>query len=339
MAAVSGLIKRNGIYHLRFMLKGILVAESTHTKDRRQAEMILAKRRSELIDDVVLAKIRPVRFGAALNEFLATRKQAASHKNATNSLAHFRSIDETKQLNKITKPELNKIVEGLKSSGYALSTIQVAVNYWNCFIKWAEDQDYTVCSRIESIRGVKGKIRWLTIEEQRLLLDAILSGEWTQQKQDNWDLVVGLLATGCRYNELVQLQWSQVDMERGRIVITRQKGGRDTTLSMSKRLRSMLERRMGYDSTWVFATKRLANNNTHWMRRAVRRAGLSEVNGRINLHTMRHTFCSMMIQNGVSLSAVSHLAGHSSVAITQKYAHFIKEQAADQSAAILDSFE
>lgn len=39
------------------------------------------------------------------------------------------------------------------------------------------------------------------------------------------------------------------------------------------------------------------------------------------LHWLRHTFCTALVQSGVSLYVVQKLAGHSSITVTEKYAH------------------
>lgn len=39
------------------------------------------------------------------------------------------------------------------------------------------------------------------------------------------------------------------------------------------------------------------------------------------LHWLRHTFCTALVQSGVSLYDVQKLAGHSSVTVTEQYAH------------------
>lgn len=40
-----------------------------------------------------------------------------------------------------------------------------------------------------------------------------------------------------------------------------------------------------------------------------------------SLHWLRHTFCTALVQSGVSLYDVKTLAGHSSITVTEKYAH------------------
>lgn len=53
-----------------------------------------------------------------------------------------------------------------------------------------------------------------------------------------------------------------------------------------------------------------------WFTREARAVGL---NG--SLHWLRHTFCTILVQQGVSLHEVKRLAGHSSITVTEQYAH------------------
>lgn len=40
-----------------------------------------------------------------------------------------------------------------------------------------------------------------------------------------------------------------------------------------------------------------------------------------SLHWLRHTFCTALVQSGISLYDVKILAGHSSITVTEQYAH------------------
>jgi integrase len=51
-----------------------------------------------------------------------------------------------------------------------------------------------------------------------------------------------------------------------------------------------------------------------------RRMGLRRAWG---VHAMRHAFCSHLVRAGVSLKAVQDLAGHSSLAVTNRYVHAV----------------
>jgi integrase/recombinase XerD len=55
------------------------------------------------------------------------------------------------------------------------------------------------------------------------------------------------------------------------------------------------------------------------LRRAVSRSGLG--GKRITLHTLRHTFACLMLQNGCDLFSLSQLLGHTRLDTTAIYLH------------------
>ena len=50
------------------------------------------------------------------------------------------------------------------------------------------------------------------------------------------------------------------------------------------------------------------------------------INAKLNFHSLRHTFDSWLIQNGVSIYEVSKLLGHSNLKVTVIYAHLSSEE-------------
>ncbi len=58
-------------------------------------------------------------------------------------------------------------------------------------------------------------------------------------------------------------------------------------------------------------------------------ADLSGINKELSFHTARHTFATMMLNNGVSIEAVSDMLGHTSIRQTQHYAK-VKEKMISQ---------
>jgi site-specific recombinase XerD len=61
----------------------------------------------------------------------------------------------------------------------------------------------------------------------------------------------------------------------------------------------------------------------------IRRANL---NG--SLHTLRHTYISHLVMAGVPLRTVQKLAGHSTVAVTERYSHLAPGHLLDAGRAI-----
>jgi integrase len=61
-------------------------------------------------------------------------------------------------------------------------------------------------------------------------------------------------------------------------------------------------------------------------------AGLDDV----RIHDLRHTFASVLINKGVSIYEVQRLLGHSSVQMTQRYAHLAPNTLADCAEIVSD---
>ena len=66
------------------------------------------------------------------------------------------------------------------------------------------------------------------------------------------------------------------------------------------------------------------------MRSACRRVGLEEV----TFHTLRHTFASWLVMEGVPLFVVSKLLCHASIQMTERYAHLAPDHLHDAVASI-----
>lgn len=167
--------------------------------------------------------------------------------------------------------------------------------------------------RVKLEREPQGRLRWLTQEEIAALLAACL-------KSKNHELhpaVVIAINTGLRRGELLGLTWERVDLSRGvlRLEITKSGKRREVPLNDDsyRALVSLEPKAAGR----VFRTRsiRTAFDN------AVEAAKLDDV----SFHTLRHTFASWAMMRGVSLKELQELLGHSSLAMTMRYAHLAPE--------------
>ena len=342
--APSGLILRGDTWHMRFSVKGVLVAESTFTTSRRAAERILATRRAELVEQLVLGKLKPIKLHTAIDEFLRSRAQLPSYKNAKMHLDLFRALP-NHTLDKITDHQLLTIIEERFAAGKAKSTVGVTVNYFNALINYCATKEYTVRKKMKTIKGVKGRIRWLTDEEEARFFAAIdPKAEYhgknlvsDAQKQENWDLAKLLSHTGARYTEIADMNWSQVDLINQTVVIKRGKGGIDSTMHMTRTMREIFERRRIMEKgDYVIGSKVGKHNETKWVHAAVKRAGLSTVDGSISLHTLRHSRAVKWLHAGMNPLEVQQMLGHRSLQATLVYLHLLPNDTAKKAAALTE---
>lgn len=132
--------------------------------------------------------------------------------------------------------------------------------------------------------------------------------------------------SGLRRGELCALEWRDVDWsagERGALVVRTSKSKRSRRVPLTMRAHALLkrlerERRPGPRAEFVFPAFKDHNLVTRAVSRAA--AKLGERFEDVTLHTARHTFCSGLARAGVPLTDIMRLAGHSSLAVTQRYA-------------------
>jgi site-specific recombinase XerD len=151
------------------------------------------------------------------------------------------------------------------------------------------------------------------------------------QNRDFRELVTVAALTGLRRGELLAMEWNWLDFSRRVLTVTNSE--RFTTKSKRARVVPMCDEvfkvllsrreRMSTESGLVFHWhgRRLSENKvSRRMKKAVRDAKLPET---LHFHSTRHAFASWLVQGGVSLYQVARLLGHSSTAVTEKYAHLV----------------
>ncbi len=198
--------------------------------------------------------------------------------------------------------------------------------------------------RFNKRRGEDRKITPLTREELSTLLDTAVG-----RMPHYYPLLLCAARTGMREGELIALQWGDVDFS-GRLIEVRRnvhkrriptpKSGKTRRVDMSLQLTNILERLLAQCKAnalkkgesldavtegWVFTTPQGTQLDPDNLRkrvfyRALAMAGLR----RVRFHDLRHTYASLLIQQGESLAYVKDQLGHSSIQITvDTYGHLV----------------
>ena len=158
------------------------------------------------------------------------------------------------------------------------------------------------------------------------------------------DVIRVVVATGMRLGELVNLRWNWVDFESGFVTIRRSatfvpKSGSERPIplvgdAMEVLPRLAAERNDDLDGYVFTGVKGGRLNPNYTSRRFKHYVRLARLPGNIRFHSLRHTCASWLVQRGVSLPIVQAILGHSTVRVTQRYAHLAPDvmQAAMQQA-------
>lgn len=129
------------------------------------------------------------------------------------------------------------------------------------------------------------------------------------------------LFTGMRHGEMLKLQWSDIDFDRGFILIREPKGGTSIKIPLNDSARKLFES-LPRTSQFVFpgrgGRQRVnANKQVNAIKKA---AGLPK--DFRPLHGLRHVYASMLASSGqVDMYVLQRLLTHKSPQMTQRYAH------------------
>ncbi len=127
-----------------------------------------------------------------------------------------------------------------------------------------------------------------------------------------------LLLTGCRKGEILALQWS--DYREGRLFLRDGKTG-PRTVWLSAPARKILDE-LPRQGPWVFPSPlrqgplSVTALDVFWDR-VRKEAEIADV----RLHDCRHTYASIAIMQGESITTTARLLGHNDAQTTLKYAH------------------
>ena len=177
------------------------------------------------------------------------------------------------------------------------------------------------CKGVPRYRIERRRERVLTREELFRLGEAIRAAPAEGLASAHAATAIYLLVlTGCRRNEILELQWDDLNFDSGEMRLRDSKSG-PRMVAMPRKAAEVfagLARTPG--SPWVFPGKKsgrpLKNLNDSWYR-IRKRAGLDDV----RLHDLRHTYASRALALGEGLPMIGELLGHQSVRSTARYAH------------------
>jgi len=211
--------------------------------------------------------------------------------------------------------------------------------------------------KVPQPKAERGEAHVLSVDEVRRILESAreMDEDARGRRSHNFPLFALIAATGMRKGEALALRWSDIDLDGGvihvrgtlsrvgnRLVVTTPKtraGKRTLHISdglvavlRAHRL-AQLEDRMRAANVWedtghVFTTglgtPRDPRGVLRSMEAAARRAGVSGV----NVHTLRHSAATAMLDSGVHVKAVSVILGHAGTQVTTDiYAHLTDQTA------------
>ncbi len=198
-------------------------------------------------------------------------------------------------------------------------------------------------TKVKLAKNKKDKeVKFLTLEQIQRLLDSPDTG--SEPGLRDKALLETFFSTGLRISELSALNRDQLRIKNNtqdlEIAVVG-KGGRIRTVYFSARatkaLRNYLDKRMDIDPA-LFINYKPGIEKTGAPRRLTNRAIENIVKKYVVIaglpvmatpHTLRHSFATDLLSNGVDLRLVQEFLGHQNIATTQIYTHVTNKQLKD----------
>jgi integrase len=175
----------------------------------------------------------------------------------------------------------------------------------------------------------QGRTRWLTAEQWKKLRKVLVVKSPLLA-----DCADFSLATGLRENNVLNLEWSQIDLRR-RVawIYADQVKTRDSIgVPLNDAAMAVLERRRGIDKRYVFGNPDYPlykASNRAWYE-ALREAKMVG----FRWHDLRHTWAAWHVMNGTRIEELQRLGGWKTLAMVQRYAHLASEHLAGVAANV-----
>ena len=222
------------------------------------------------------------------------------------------------RLAQLTGDAIDEYKADLLKRGYAHATVNRHLAVFRASINHAMKRGkatYNVVKeRVEFLEEHNKPGRPATPEELLLLTEHEKSPEALRR------FVKGAVLTGMRRGELSRLKWSDVDREPGWISVDETKSGKPKIVAISSELRNVLDEcQRTRTNEFVFTNTqgRPWSDSDHLYLKVCRRLGIHD----LRFHDLRHSAASYLRLKQVPLLDIQAQLGHSTAAMTLRYAH------------------
>jgi integrase/recombinase XerD len=179
-------------------------------------------------------------------------------------------------------------------------------------------------------------INWIKTPREDKKLPVVLSKKEIKDlitKTDNVKhrLIIELLySTGLRLSECINLRYKDLDIDENIGWVRKGKGSKDRIFIISEIFKKDLiyyKKKYGFsENGFIFTVsgrKMSPRGIQHAIKISVERAGIEKS---VHVHTLRHSFATHLLENGVDIRKIQKLLGHSNLQTTQIYTQVSSEE-------------
>ena len=231
--------------------------------------------------------------------------------------------------NYFDKPATELDIENIKNYLYYLLTVKRlssgTVNTYNSGLRFLYNVTLDIPINLNKIPRHRKKRKFpdiLTRDEVAALFNAC------DNLRDKCMLMT-MYSAGLRLSELTNLKISDIDSKKMQIFVCNGKGGKDRFAILSQTNLDILREywKQCRPQEWLFYSRN--KTGTHITSRATqdifrKYKNIVGINKKVACHSLRHSFATHLLEDGVSIFTIKQLLGHSNISTTMFYLHIEK---------------
>ncbi len=328
--AMPTLVKdRSGIFFVVYTVNGKRIWKSSKTKNKNEAAKLMWQKptaecweQQQVIQTALSIKLCREQYLA----YVETNFSPKTYRIYTDFTKRFIEFIGDIPAESVTTLQLEqyKVKRSKEVTAVSINTeLRCIKAFFNALMKW-EIIHKNPCLKLSPLKVIPKIPEYLTPQNLSILSESI---------QERWlkNIVVFTAMTGLRLGEVVHLDWNDVNLEQRTILVHSNsdfqvKGGGIRTVPLNDTALSVLLE-IKADKGTVFKGQKGGSVKGNYVSRRFREEIRKHKQGsKLHFHSLRHTFASLLVKNGVSLYQVQKLLGHTTPRVTQIYAHLQNDE-------------
>lgn len=335
--------KVNGSYMMDYTVNGKRTRKNIGT-NKRLAESIVAAKQKDLTlgkFDLLPEEKNIISIEVLVEKFLAyhnARNAQSTVNRYKNHLLPYSSFitdyfNEISSDIRLIKPEyieecIEYLIKDLKPKPWKPYTVNRSLQTLSSTFIFAMDREYldkNPCIKVKKLKVPKKDDPDFFSKEELEEIWKTIDPFWV-------NFFKFLYNTGLRKGEIIHLKWDRVYLEKPpfkiKVINTDdwdpKTGSSVRNVPLNKSAMEIIERQKNINQEYVFVSKKGIKTHPNSPYIAIKRA-LKALNIDGDVHTFRHTFASHLAMKGANMYELKELLGHSTIEMTQKYAHLSPE--------------
>ncbi len=240
---------------------------------------------------------------------------------------------------------IGKLIEEIKLRKYSFQTGKSYISAVKEFLKSGKPPrefllSYSDKSR-STIRGVYFALKFfyenvlnekfderIPLAKKDLKLPVVLSREETNKMIESTNnlkhklVIMFLYYAGLRLDETRNIEWQDIDFDRGIIHLKTAKGDKERVVFLHKKLIDTLKMYGTKKEGLVFVSQKDEKYNKRTIQQIIKSASKKVgIKKNVTPHTLRHSFATHLLESGADIRYVQQLLGHKDLKTTQIYTH------------------